>query len=366
MSLATKWLNEVLSLLVLALTLLLSVSADLRAQSVVRVATFNHPGAAKLSWSADGKYLASAGLGSLSNILGYQTVDPHVAVWDTSNFKLVATYRRPGLFPIVSLIGAAPDILGHHETARGWSRDVLFSVWQLNGKLLTHVRYGDLEKPSLDAYVRPPLEYSYNAERGIFAFLENRGRSVRIVRTSTWASLARIDLEFEPRHLSISPDGRLLAFSRRFEIVIWDIDEGRVIASFQPFRWLHGGIAWSPDGEQIAALISGQASEEPGAALPGEGSTLKLWAARTGVFARGFRQHGGAALVQNPISWSADGKYVATVSPERLIELWPTEETFPKLRVNAEPQAGGSVFFAPRVNRFASAGINGVHIFEIR
>jgi eukaryotic-like serine/threonine-protein kinase len=148
------------------------------------------------------------------------------------------------------------------------------------------------------------------------------------------------------RYVCYSPDGTRIAslagnlFGKSAELKVWDAQTGKEVLNFPTpaerglmGTGIAGGLAYSPDGERIAAGITQQ---------------LNVWDAETGRVLLSFRPH---QYVIESLVYSPDGKRIATTSPESKIKLSDAETGKELLGI---PHDGGvGIAFSPDSKRIA-------------
>jgi WD40 repeat protein/tetratricopeptide (TPR) repeat protein len=145
--------------------------------------------------------------------------------------------------------------------------------------------------------------------------------------------------------VAFSPDGRLIA-SRDADgaVRVWDLAGGMPPSSPIP-----------PDNSSLSSTVS---SDGGSVATRGAGRWLVayLWRTATGRFVRAL-PHGASVL---SITFSPDGKRIATAGMEGLARVWDTDTG--RLVASSPPHAGwvAHVEFSPDGQRGASAGQDGM------
>ncbi len=113
--------------------------------------------------------------------------------------------------------------------------------------------------------------------------------------------------------IAFSPDEeRILVIGDENTVNIYDLSEATLQITFPggPDSII-GGIAWSPDGQQI------------GAALPAEMHPVaKIWDAKSGDEVMMLKGHEAQVWM---IVWDPSGAYIATTSDDRTIRVWDAE-----------------------------------------
>jgi WD40 repeat protein len=137
-------------------------------------------------------------------------------------------------------------------------------------------------------------------------------RRVTIWDTATGSRQHRIDgFSHQITALAFRPDGKRLAVggglpSEDGEIAIVDLAAGTVITRFPaPHTDTVYGLAWSPDGTQLASAAADK--------------FVKLWNAETGSPVASFEGHTQHVL---DVAWTADGKRLVSAGADGLLKVW--------------------------------------------
>lgn len=328
------------------------------------VATLDHPQTARLSWSADGRYLATSGLAGVAKKgLFEKNIDlPTLAVWDVASRKLIQAYPRRGALTFVALIGNAPQIMGALHTAPGWNAGVAFSIWDARtGELHKHVA-GPASADDPEAYIKnQPRSFSYSSSTNRLIVRHGRDNAVFVYNTVDWSREAVALPGLLPHSLTFSPDGSRLAFGVQSRQEIIEFSTGRQIASFHPFDIPSVSTAWSPDGRKIAFIkgaIGGIKASAP--------SDIKVWDAATGQVLHEYGgDFSGSTLASQTIAWSFDGRFIATSTSDRMIRLWHADRPELAAEVSREYSKASGLAFSPTANLLAIASYAAVQVFQI-
>lgn len=157
-----------------------------------------------------------------------------------------------------------------------------------------------------------------------------------------------------------SPDGQLIACAGKeyFSNVVdvWSLSTGET-------RWTaevpsgfggHLALAWSPDGRRVAA------GSDYEVYLFDSASGRQLAACRSAQLRPDTRYH---STIKD-ISWSADGRYIASTGD--CIEIWDATTGTQILRYDRTDEDGylNAVAWSPAGGRLASTSARGVHIWD--
>lgn len=294
---------------------------------------YTHAGAVTfLSWSPDGKWLASA------------SADQTVQIYDLSTGSQVRTYR--GHTDTVSGVAFSPD--GTHLVST--SLDGTVQLWEAT----TGTKKGVRSEQSMG--VTGPLSgASWSSEIACIACIANdvavvldantlafRNGSSNVVSVPNAVSLAphapvilfaAIDHLVRTWDLTTqigfvtcaghtrkvlavgwSPDGTKAVSGGQDQTVrIWEVPtvtEGQVLAGTSVL--VYGGhtdwvqaVVWSPDGSKIASA--------------GRDQTVQVWDASSGHVLFSHRGHKASV---NSLAWSPDGAFLASASDDTSVQIW--------------------------------------------
>jgi WD40 repeat protein/mono/diheme cytochrome c family protein len=156
------------------------------------------------------------------------------------------------------------------------------------------------------------------------------------------------------RGLAFSPDGELLAAAggdpgQFGEIKLWSMADRREVLSIRGHRDNIFAIAFSPDGKLLASCSYDR--------------MLKLWDTATGKEVRTLKDHTDAVFA---VAFSPDGKLLASASADRTIKLWNPVTGERLYTLGDGLDAMNTVAFHPSGRLIAGAGADRViRIWEV-
>jgi WD40 repeat protein/two-component sensor histidine kinase len=255
---------------------------DYREGKLLRLFT-NHVGnwVRRVAFSPDGRWLVPA------------SYDGKVSVWDTANGTVARTLPMTGrvgdiLFTpdgrqlITGLLGNASPLIQFWDVATGKPGLALQdsnAVWSLaitqDGRLLASAGGSD----------------------GINLWELPAGRWLRQVQIP----------EKTMRHMSLSPDGRLLAVAGEWVNMVIAADTGALVAEQRGHEDTTFRVCFSPDGGEVASA-SGDAS-------------VRLWGPRNGRTHRIFAARPPDVPITS-LAFSADGVFEAVGGVDGVVRVW--------------------------------------------
>jgi len=188
----------------------------------------------------------------------------------------------------------------------------------------------------------------------------SRDGTVRVWDAASWAELlsipahAAFDLdatnsefgtgESGVRGLAWSPNGQQIATLGNTDKTasIWDAKTGEKITSFTGHSDWVLSISWSSDGKRIVTA--------------GKDGTAQIWDPTTGKNLLTFSGHSSSV---NRVDWSPDGARIATASEDGVLKLWEAERGDEIITLSGHSGVVWNVAWSPDGAQLASAGEDG-------
>ncbi len=328
-------------------------------------------GITSMSFSPDGKRLASASRG-----------EGGIRLWEISTGKFLTKWFHVRMGQVES-VRFSPDgkrlATGGHDnvvrlfdtstgkellTLQGHASSVTSFSFSPDGKRLAS---GSLDKTiklwdtstgkellTLQGHARSVSSVSFSPDGKRLAS-GSWDRTIKLWDTSTREEvLAFPESGGGVTSLSFSPDGKRLASAsgNGENIKLWDSSTGKELLTLQGRRpgvspGIHspgGQVAFSSDGKRLAAAGK-------------KDSTITLWDSSTGKELLTLQGHTGTVI---SVSFSPDGKRLASGSWDRTIKLWDTSTGKELLTIEGHTRGFGNfVSFSPDGKRLASASGGG-------
>jgi len=313
----------------------------------------------RVTFSPDGRYLASAGGGNPYYGNPGQKIEPgEVILWDAATGAKLHTLR--GHEHLVNDAAFSPDRL----RVASASHDRTFKIWDVStGKLLL------TGKGHEDAVLR--VIYSPS---GKYLATVGRDKTVKF-----WDAMTARELEsFAGESVAFSPDEELLAIGggQVQDTRIWSVSRHRQICTLAEGR---GDLAYNPKGKALATGwpivrtwdVASQhatpvATEVNGGDLQFSGDGVLLLFiksddlfvhnATTGRLLHHIAGHNGQIT---SATFSPDSKYLATAGTDQTVRIWDLENGKQRRIFRGHSQTVNCVAFHPNGRHLASAGIDG-------
>ena len=143
--------------------------------------------------------------------------------------------------------------------------------------------------------------------------------------------------------LAWNKDGHTLAMGTYQEVKLIDSTTGHVIKTLPGHADVVRGLAFSPDGNTLAA----------GGGVPGVGGEIKLWNVANWTIEKTLKGHTDCIY---GLAWRPDGKQIATTSYDKTVKLWDITKDAPTADLKEHSEAVYSVGYNKEGKLFATAG----------
>ena len=182
-----------------------------------------------------------------------------------------------------------------------------------------------------------PFWVSVSPDGKLLAFVLDGG-SVAIARTESSEFRVVGTHQVDPMHVAFNPDGTLVVTGADDGTVnLWSVDGSSALRTFRPHTNSVTSVSFSPDGEYVAT-----------ASLDGTAQVLRL----DGGIVQIFRHNDSVAYT----SWSPYGRQIATASGDGLIRIWDLGERVPRATLRGHRGRVSSVVYSPDGRYLLSAG----------
>jgi len=251
-------------------------------QPEIKFQTGHSEGVNSVSFSPDGKYIASG------------KDEDTVKLWEVESGKEIRTFT--GHTSSVTSVSFSPD----GKYIASGSNDDTVKLWEVDsGKEIRTLtgHTGDVNSVSFS----PDGKYiaSGSDDDTVKLWEVDSGKEIRTLTGHT--SFVK--------SVSFSPDGKYIASGSNDDTVkLWEVDSGKEVRTFSGHTECVKSVSFSPDGKYV---ISGSWDD-----------TVKLWEVDSGKEIRTLTGHTVAVI---SVSFSLDGKYIASGSWDGTVKIWEVD-----------------------------------------
>jgi WD40 repeat protein len=165
-----------------------------------------------------------------------------------------------------------------------------------------------------------------------------RGRTLLATLVDRTRSMPKSNSEFSNDWISFSPDGRTLAATIYGAVQLWDVRR-RVLLATLP--GVTGAVTFSPDGHTLAASSD---------------NTVRLWNLEKHALMATLTGHTDDVF---DISYSPDGRTLATASADDTVRLWDVDQHALVATLTGHDKDVGGVAFSPDGHTLVTASLDG-------
>jgi serine/threonine protein kinase/Tol biopolymer transport system component len=266
--------------------------------------------------------------------------DKTVRIWDAATGNVLFTYR--GHAAHVNALAWSPD--GRRIASA--SDDYTVQVWDVaNGTLLFTYR----------GHVAQVTTLAWSPD-GLHLASGSSDKTVQIWNTTSGRGIYTFDAHTDRVNmLAWSPDGRRIASgSTDKKVQVWDpwkehkskfltylLSSSRGQFTYTGHSARVSGVSWSPDGKRIASVSNDK--------------TVQVWDSLTGK--RSFIYRNRYAAI-NCVAWSPDSRHVAFGSNDKTVQVWDGISRSPIITYQGHTAYVIAVAWSPDGTRIASGGVD--------
>ncbi|MBW4511122.1 MAG: myosin kinase [Scytonematopsis contorta HA4267-MV1] len=246
-----------------------------------------------VSFSPNGKFIASA------------SQDKTVKLWDVTTGKVIKTLN--GHSSDVNSVSFSSD--GKVIASASWDETV--KLWDAaSGKVIK----------TLNGHSSVVNSISLSSDGKVMASA-SFDNTVKLWDVVTGKVIKTLNGHSKSvNSVSFSQDGKVIASASDDKTVkLWNVVTGEVIKTLNGHSEPVKSVSFSPDGKVIASASGDTSSVNEIESISKNKNTVKLWDAATGRVIKTLNGHLDSV---NSVSFSPDGKVIASASDDKMLKLW--------------------------------------------
>ncbi len=305
-----------------------------------------------LAWSADGKRLASIG-----GMAG------QIDVWDRDGQLLRQIKVGLGTYGALAFTPDGQHLVTSRSTPDRASDSIALDIWDLATGALVRRVPGPVPGGTILQNRSELVAFSADGSMAGSLAAGELGAPVQLYDPDTWAPIGTVaepspDI---PETFALSPDGKHLALGTiKGLVILFDTLTQRKISSFRAYPGNVHTIAFSPDGTLVATGPLQGLSNPP---LPNP-RMIHIWRVTDGNKMRTYEGYFGPV---RGLSWSPDGRFLASTSTDGPVRIWSTQRDEPPcMATDNFPPRAWPIAFSPDGAVLAAGGDKAIILFQLK